>query len=157
MWRYFVGFLISCFTVPTLAQQQVSLREIDQEVSFSFEATNDFLLLNVRFNNVLPLKFIFDTGSEHTILFKKDFSDLLGIEYQKRIPLLGSDLSQQIYGYIARGIYLNLDNSCVARSDILVLEEDYLGLDEFTGINIDGIIGANVFRHFVVHINNKQG
>ncbi|MDH3246920.1 MAG: retropepsin-like domain-containing protein, partial [Saprospiraceae bacterium] len=157
MHRVLVTLLILGLCLNVLAQQQVSLREIEKEVSFSFEATNDFILLNVRFNNVLPLKFIFDTGSEHTILFKKDFSDLLGIEYQKRIPLLGSDLSQQIYGYIARGIYLNLDNTCVARSDILVLEEDYLGLDEFTGVNIDGIIGANVFRHFIVHINNKQG
>ncbi len=122
----------------------------------SFDASSDFILVDVKFNNVLPLKFIFDTGSEHTILFKKEYADLLGVQYDKRIPLMGSDLSQEIYGYIARGVNLHIGNTFLSHNDILVLEEDYLKLEEFTGVTIDGIIGASLFKHFVIHVNNRS-
>ncbi len=152
---YYIVLLLLCPTLSTA--QSLVLRKLTHSVQFPYESTGDFLLLDVRFKNVLPLKFIFDTGSEHTILFKKEYADLLGIRYEKRIPLMGSDLSQEIYGYIARGIPLNIEGNAIATSDILVLEEDYLGLEEFTGINIDGIIGANIFRHYVLFINSKKG
>ncbi len=126
------------------------------EVVLSFEATNNFIIMDVRFANVLPLKFIFDTGSEHTLLFKKEYADLLGIEYERKIPLMGSDLSQTINGFIARGINLNIANAYAVKTDILVLEEDYLRLEESTGVQIDGILGANVFKYFVMHVNNKK-
>lgn len=123
---------------------------------FNFDAEHDFILVKVRFANVLPLNFIFDTGSEHTILFKKDYADLLGVTYDRKIPLFGADMTEQIYAYIARGIELNVDGQVQFRSDVLVMEADYLHLEEFTGINIDGILGANLFRHLVLEIDNKK-
>jgi hypothetical protein len=113
--------------------------------------------MDVRFSNVLPLKFIFDTGSEHTLLFKKEYADLLGIEYDRKIPLMGSDLSQEIYGYIARGVNLVISSAYAVKTDILVLEEDYLKLEESTGVRIDGIIGSSIFKYFVLGVNNRTG
>ncbi|NND08532.1 MAG: PDZ domain-containing protein [Saprospiraceae bacterium] len=148
--------MFCCLILPNGLNGQFNLQDYGGNVSMSFKAGSDFIMLNVEFKNVLPLNFIFDTGSEHTILFKKEYADLLGVTYDKRIPLMGSDLSKEIYGYIARGIQLNLDNKYQTVSDVLVLEEDYLRLEEFTGINIDGILGANIFRHFVVHVSNRR-
>jgi len=148
--------MVLCTICPGKVISQFNLQDYGGDVSMSFEAGSDFIMINVLFKNVLPLNFIFDTGSEHTILFKKEYADLLGVTYDKRIPLMGSDLSKQIYGYIARGIQLNLDNKYQTVSDILVLEEDYLKLEEFTGVNIDGILGANLFRHFVLHVSNRR-
>jgi hypothetical protein len=125
-------------------------------VSLSFEATNHFIIMDVKFGNVLPLRFIFDTGSEHTLLFKKEYADLLGIQYDRKIPLMGSDLSQEVYGYIARGVSLKIAGVYTSKTDILVLEEDYLKLEESTGVKIDGIIGANVFKYFVLTVNNRK-
>ncbi len=156
--RVVVAIVLFWILTPRVSlAQTLRLREITDQVQIPYETTGDFMILDVRFKNVLPLKFIYDTGSEHTILFKKEFADLLGIEYQKRIPLMGSDLSQEIYGYIARGISLNIEGVAVALTDILVLEEDYMRLEEFTGINIDGIIGANVFRYFINFVNARKG
>lgn len=149
--------VLSLILIGHLSAQSIQLRELKHSVQFPYESTGDFLLLDIKFKNVLPLKFIFDTGSEHSILFKKEYADLLGIKYEKRIPLMGADMSQEIYGYIARNIPMLIEGNAVATSDMLVLEEDYLGLEEFTGINIDGIVGANIFRHYVLFINSKKG
>ncbi len=148
--------LMVCVRWTPVHAQAVPLHEIGGKVSFNFESLNDFILIDVKFKGVLPLRFIFDTGSEHTILLKKEYSDLLGVKYHRRIPLMGSDMSQEIYGYIARNLELTIENRAVAKTDILILEEDYLQIEEFTGIQIDGILGANIFRHFVVNINNKK-
>ncbi len=43
------------------------------------------------------------------------------------------------------------------RSDLLVLEEDYLRMEESIGFRVDGILGANLFRHFVLAVNNRKG
>ena len=148
--------LATLVAVPLLGQFNFDLGA-DKEVTLRFEATNHFILMDVKFSNVLPLKFIFDTGSEHTLLFKKEYSDLLGIEYDRKIPLMGSDLSQEIYGYITRGVSLTIANSYQVTSDILVLEEDYLKLEESTGVKIDGIIGSSIFKYFVLGVNNRKG
>jgi hypothetical protein len=144
------------WTVPIFGQFNFDLGA-DDEVTLRFESTNHFILMDVRFSNVLPLKFIFDTGSEHTLLFKKEYADLLGIEYDRKIPLMGSDLSQEIYGYIARGVNLVISSAYAVKTDILVLEEDYLKLEESTGVRIDGIIGSSIFKYFVLGVNNRTG
>ena len=97
----------------------------NKHVVLDYESTNHFIIMEIKFGNVLPLKFIFDTGSEHTLLFKKEYADLLGIQYDRKIPLMGSDMSQEVYGYIARGVNLIMSGSCKVTTDILVLEEDY--------------------------------
>ena len=152
---FFTTFLLFR-AVVVISQNAINLNDVTTEISFPYEISNDFILLDVKFNNVLPLKFLFDTGSEHCILFKREYSDLLGLTYQKRIPLLGSDLSQEVFGYIVRGVALNIQNTCLAQTDMLILEEDYLRLDELTGIKIDGMIGANIFRQFILYINNRE-
>jgi len=140
----------------SLSGQFMSLLSGKKDATFNFSAEHDFILVKVRFANVLPLNFIFDTGSEHTILFKKEYADLLGVTYDRKIPLFGADLADQIYAYIARGVELNVDGQVQFSSDVLVMEADYLQLEEFTGINIDGILGANLFRHLVLEIDNKK-
>ena len=139
-----------------MTQRLIHLSQLDRKVSFDFVGQHGFMLLQVRLNNMLPLQFIFDTGSENTILFKKTYSDLLGINYDKKIPLLGADLTGPTYAYIARNILLNIDNKMILPSDILVLEENYFNIDQYTGTPIDGIIGANIFRFYVIYVDNKR-
>ncbi len=125
-------------------------------VEVPFEYVQGFIVLNVDFNHYLPLKFIFDTGAENTLVLKKEITDLLGLQYSKKINLVGSDLSSTIFAYISRNVILKFQNSGPFRQDILVLEEDLNNLDQITGMNIDGIIGANVFKNLIVEIDYRR-
>ena len=128
----------------------------EDKVEIPFEEKHGFIIVSVKFNRTLPLEFIFDTGAEHTILFKRQFADLMGIEYSKRIRILGSDLSQELYALIARNLYMQIKNTADVRRDIVVLEENLSMLDESTGLDVDGIIGGSYFRGMVVKINYKR-
>lgn len=127
-----------------------------KSVEVPFEYVQGFIVLNVDFNRFLPLKFIFDTGAENTLVLKKGITDLLGLTYTKKIKLVGSDMSSIIYAYISRNVMLRFPNSGNFRQDILVLEKDLNNLDEITGMNIDGILGANVFKNLIVEIDYRR-
>ena len=122
-------------------------------VKIPFELKHNFIIIDVRLNGILPLHFIFDTGAQYTLLFKKEYSDILRIPYLRRIPILGADLSQELYALVAQNITVDIPGRIKVRKDILIFEEDYFQLDELTGIFIDGILGGDAFKHYVTQID----
>ncbi len=127
-----------------------------KKVEIPFEYENNFIIVKVLFNDVFPLKFIFDTGAEHTILTQREITDLLQINYERRFVLVGSDMSTELYAYLARGVKLTLNNMVATNRSILVLDEDYFRFEEYGGISVHGIIGADLFRRFVVKIDYRR-
>ncbi len=125
------------------------------EIPFQFEA--NFIIVKVQLNGAFPLNFIFDTGAEHTLLFKKTFTDLLAVPYDKKIKIFGSDLQSYVHAYIVRNIQFRVPPLDDVRMDFLVMEEDYLKMDELLGMKIDGILGAQFFRHHVIKIDYRRG
>ena len=120
-----------------------------KKVEIPFERQDNFIIVKVLLQNLLPLRFIVDTGAEHTILTKKEISGLLQIPYERTITLMGTDMRTQIIAHIARKVTLQLPNITFEK-DILVLDDDYLHLDRFAGLDVQGVIGAEAFRGFVV-------
>lgn len=127
-----------------------------KKVEIPFEYENNFIVIKVLFNDVFPLKFIFDTGAEHTILTQREITDLLQINYERRFTIIGSDMSTELYAYLARGVKLTIGNLLALNRSILVLEEDYFRFEEYGGIQVQGILGADLFRRFVVKINYRR-
>lgn len=152
--------LIFCFFLylsPTRAQlYDLVLPKGVEQVDIPFEYENDFIVVEVLFNGTLPLRFIFDTGAEHTILTKKAVTDLFQVQYDRKFTIYGSDLSSVLYAYLARGITLKLNRLIATNRNILVLEEDYFRFQEFAGVNVQGILGSDLFRRFVVKINFRR-
>ena len=126
------------------------------KVSIPFKFVNNFIILDVNIFGTIPVSLIFDTGAEHVILFKREYTDILQVSYDKRIPIMGSDLSRQIYALITRNAVLEIPNLPPTSFDILVLEEDYFNLEELIGTSIDGLIGGGFFKNLVVQIDYRN-
>lgn len=122
-------------------------------IAIPFEYRGNLIVVDVIFNRIFPLKFVFDTGAEHSILTRREITDLLAINYERKFTLYGADLTTELTAYLARGISLQLSNLQLNNRSMLVLEEDYFNFDEFNGLDIHGILGADVFRRYVVEIN----
>ena len=127
-----------------------------KKVEIPFTYSQNFILLEVKMFALLPMKFIFDTGAEHTILFKRQYADIMGVQYERRIPIVGSDLSKELYALVARQVTLQVSGMPIMDKDILVLEKDLFKLDEITGSQIDGIIGGEFFKNVIIHIDYKK-
>lgn len=138
----------------TAAQAGFYIPEGQRQVDIPFEYTNNFIIVTVLFNGLLPLRFILDTGAEHTILSKREISDMLKVTYEREFRVTGSDLKTELVAYLARRVRFEIVGKALApREDILVLQEDYFRFEEYAGINVHGIMSANVFSKYIIKIN----
>lgn len=134
----------------------LEVRENFKRVDIRFEYINGFVIVPVLFEGLLPLNFIFDTGAEHTIITQREITDLLQIDYKRRFTILGSDLSTELYAYLAQGVNLKMGDILAKNRAVLVLEEDYMRFEDYAGIDIHGILGADFFRRFIVRIDYRR-
>lgn len=158
MLRTIIIILVLQFTAP-ISHGQLLARDLlgnNYKVEIPFKMDNGFIIITVQFNRFFPLRMIFDTGAEHTILFDKKLTDILNIPYERQIKVMGSDLSLEMFAQISRSIPITLPNDLTVKRDIVVLEDDYLHLNENNGIKVDGIIGGEFFKGLVVVINYKK-
>lgn len=145
------------FVQPLTAQLsgfQVPAGKEKVEIPFRFE--NNFILIDVLFNKVFPLTFIFDTGSENTVLTHKTFADLLDVDYERNYRIIGADLQQELLVHLARGVQLDLETVPSNKVPVLVLEENYFQFEKYTGIKIHGILGMDLFKLVIIQIDYKK-
>ncbi len=151
----FLVFMI--FLVVDLPAQDIfSFTGNRKKIEIPFQYRNNFILVKIKLNNFIPLTFIFDTGAEYTILSKKSFTDLLGVNYEREFQLVGADLKTTIIAHLAKNIDISLPGVKARSQNILVLEKDYFNFEEYAGVPVDGIIGSDIFRHFVVKIDYRN-
>ncbi len=153
-----VAMLLPC--VQGYAQAQyfnpIELLNGKKKAVIPFKFIHNFIVIEAKIYGIIPLQFIFDTGAEHLILFKREYTDLLQVPYGKRIPVLGSDMSREIFALIARNGVIEVNGLAPMPHDMLVLEEDYFNLDEMIGAPIAGLIGGGVFSNLVIQIDYKK-
>ena len=128
-----------------------------KSIEIPFEFIHNFIVVDDRLEGMIPLKFIFDTGAENTILFHKKLGDALGMQYDLRIPIYGADLNTGMFALVTRSVDIEVAGMDPYSLDMLVLEEEYFDLSEIVGQPIHGILGGNFFRNTVVRIDyNKR-
>lgn len=125
------------------------------ELPFSIE--NDFMVINILLDNVLPVRFIIDTGAENTILLEKTMSDMLQVDYRRTFQVRGADINTTLTAYLATGIDLRIADRLLARNrSMLVLEENYFDFERITGTSIQGILGADFLMRFTVEFDFRR-
>lgn len=154
--RYYLFFYGLLLAQPCLSQTSSIVFPNNQtKVDIPFEIHGNFIVLPVMFQRIYPLRFIYDTGAETSVLLKKEISDALGIVYERDITIYGSDLKTPLSAKIARKVFMDVPNIRLVK-DILVLEEDYFRFDASAGVEIHGILGSEAFKGHVVKINYAQ-
>lgn len=148
----FLCGLFSLLFIPISGISQ-NVYGIKKSIEIPFEYHNDFIVVKIFFQKRLPLNFILDTGAEHTILLKKEIAEFLEIPYERRIQIVGSDMQEDLYAYLARRIHFQMGQINIPNQSILVLEKDYLELGKRVGVEIEGIIGADIFKAYRLSIN----
>ncbi|MCC7466532.1 MAG: PDZ domain-containing protein, partial [Saprospiraceae bacterium] len=96
--------------------------------------------------------------AEHTILTKREISDILQVRYDREFRVKGSDLTTELIAYLARNIRLQImGKEVIARQeDILVLKDDYFRFEEYAGVDVHGILAGKVFSNYLVKINYQK-
>lgn len=150
--------LFSLASLELRAQPGFKLRPGSRKMEMSFERHNNLVIIPITLNDQITLRFILDTGVQNAILTEKGYSDLLGLNYDRKINLAGPGSIDSVNAYVVKDIKLALSGIVGENQSLLVLEEDYLNLRNNLGAEVYGIIGYEIFSRFVVEFdydNNK--
>jgi len=87
-------------------------------------------------------------------LVKREYADVIGMEFDREVSLLGADKNQIMKAYVANDVNMTLGDHIVnEREVLLVLDEDYLEFERLFGVSVQGIVGFEIFRSFAVKIS----
>ena len=86
--RLLIIFLSLGLTTLNAQMPGVIMAKGAKKVEIPFERQDNFIIVKVMFEKFLPLRFIVDTGAEHTILTKKEVATLLQIPFERTITLM---------------------------------------------------------------------
>ncbi len=143
-----------CHFLP--AQNHFILKKDFDKIEIPFTYVNGLLVIKVHYNASLYLWFVFDTGAENTILVHKEIAAVLDLKYLRQFRILGADLSTELIAYLTIQNQLEFGELKIINHPVLVLDDDYFNFKEKIGLDIHGILGADIFKRFIVQINYRN-
>ncbi len=144
--------LSGLFNFGSAQRSGLDLLQHKSRVDIPFEMHNGLILIKLKMNGV-NLNFLYDTGAENTILFKREIAVVLGMKSSRRIKLVGSSLTDFVYGYVVHNVHFQFQPNVSRLENIIVLEENIFDLQQILGLHVDGLIGGSFFRNTGVKID----
>ncbi|NOT75439.1 MAG: PDZ domain-containing protein [Cyclobacteriaceae bacterium] len=154
--RRFLFIAALLFPAWCNAQLGFSLSDEKRSVTFPIEICNNLVVIPVVLNGQLPLKFILDTGVRTTILTEKSFSDILRLTYGRHYLVSGPGGEKLVEAFVTNNVTLDMPGVHGEGHAMLVLEKDYLELRNYLGIDVQGILGYEVFSRFIVEVDYEN-
>ncbi len=121
------------------------------EVRLPFEHYYGLIFLSVRVNGAEPMSFVFDTGASLTIINEQSAARLgLNLRGQRRIA--GRDSGEGAINFaFAKGVAIDLGAMQFAPDQVGVMS--LAQVEKFLGHPMDGILGGDFIRRYVVEID----
>ena len=149
--------IVLIFLSPFIFAQNMGYKIEDNKgvAVIPFQKYNNLIIVEVRLNGILPLNFILDTGVKSVIITRKEFSDMLQVNYSMKLALQTPG-NKEIIAYVTQNLKLDMPGVSGRGTGAFVLEEDYLNINNILGIEIHGIIGYDIFKDFIVEIHYPE-
>jgi hypothetical protein len=145
--------LILCFLLlPTIYAQRIvpgrKSRNRAQTIPIQL-GQRGHIFVPVRVNNSEPLWFVLDSGSSSTLLNKRLVEQLkLKVEAVGEATGAGAGADEAL---LVSGVTFNLSGIRLANQEVPAI--DFKGLEASLGRNIDGLLGYDFIRRFVVEVD----
>jgi predicted aspartyl protease len=152
--------LILIFTTPFMSLGQVPgffMKKEKRKQVIPFLSSNSLIIVPVSINGNSPLNFLIDTGVKSNLLFSKAIGAELGLQYTRKIKLMGVDGISVVQASVSPANTLDLGEVEGVFQNILVLDEDFLEMESLIGVPVYGIIGYEFFKRNSVKIDYDAG
>lgn len=121
-----------------------------------FESRNNLIVLKVSINGSKPYNFILDSGSRNTFLLRPDLMDSLSLQPSGQIFVMGAGLKDTVTADIIRGARLESGDLMGKFQSILVLSKELPEISDMLGLEVHGILGADLFNRYAIRVNYKK-
>lgn len=147
--------LFFCLVISTLSAQVPGfyMKHESRKVKIPFIDSNSLVIIPVSVNGSEPINFLFDTGVKSNIFFSKTIADELGMQYTRKLNLVGADGQTVLSASVSPNNHFDLGEIEGIFQAALVLDEDFLELEKVIGIPIYGVVGHEFFKSNPVKID----
>lgn len=133
------------------------MREKAKKVELPIIVSNNLVVIPLSINNGPPVNFLLDTGVKTNILFSKTFGNFIGLNYTRKLDLVGADGQTILTASVSPNNYVDMGPLEGIFQTLLVLDEDFMELEQVIGIPVYGVIGYEFFKYNPVKIDyDKQ-
>ncbi len=142
--------LLAVIMMPACAGPPTDSPSQSYRLPFEFEGGHIYLRASL--NGAPSRWFILDSGSPYTIVTQTQ-AQSLGLKSQGPVKIKGIG-AQKVPAALASGVTVNLAGVYWDTSQVLVVPPSFFApLRQYFGRDFSGIIGADLFKQFVVELN----
>lgn len=146
-------YLLLCCPFGLTGQKGFLPLPAQKQVYVPFELINNLVVCELNFEHIPHLKFIIDTGVSNTIFLYPELLIMFAQKAKKNIKIRGLGSGDEIDAVLMHNISLSIAEVRAQNLDVIVLNNELLGLDRFLGEKIYGILGYDFFKNYRVHID----
>lgn len=143
--------VLFCFVLANLCPAQSDSQSIASKPLFSnikFEITRNLIFVQTRSNDSEPLWFILDSGASTSVINEK-LARSLGFKFGKKNKI--NAIGGKIEYSLVKNIDLNVSGATLSKQTLAAI--DLSVLEPKFGRSINGILGSEFFKRFVVKID----
>lgn len=149
--KHIILLLLVLSSSLSIAQGQFFLKDkVSQKIKFEFAANLIIIPLEIK---GVELSFVLDTGVSKPILFNLSHNDSLDLKNTKTFYLHGLGAEGKIEALKSSYNRFRLGDAVGNNQDLYVVFDSTINFTPRLGIVVNGIIGYDVFKDFVVEIN----
>ncbi|MGA8855047.1 MAG: retropepsin-like aspartic protease, partial [Christiangramia sp.] len=146
---------ISMFFTNAFAQNDFTIEDEKGRFKQKFELANDLVIVPVEING-RELSFLLDTGVNSTILFSLTKQDSTTLNDPKVVYLRGLGVGKPLRALRSSHNTLKLGNAVSKDHSIYIIEGEIFSISNRIGRAVNGILGYDFFKNFVVEFNYKR-
>ena len=118
----------------------------------------NLIVVAVSLNGYGPFNFLLDTGVATSIITSPVLADSLQLRHGQVFRITGAGGADTgLQAYQADSVRVGLNGVVANYMPLLVLSQDVLNLSGYVGTPIQGILGSELFRSFVVTLRPEAG
>ncbi len=142
-------FLVS---MPGSAQDTFKIMGNQESYNMPFKLINNLIIIPIGVNGS-ELNFLLDTGISNTIMFNLDIKDSLKLKNIEKVRLRGLGEGGHLNALKSTNNTFRIGKVINGYHMIYLIPGKEFDLSSQLGININGIIGGDLFHDFVIDIN----
>jgi hypothetical protein len=124
-----------------------------KSITIPFKLINNLIIIPLQINGSDTLNFILDTGVSNTLLTWFPKIDSISLKYGKEVLISGVGSDEYIVARHSYGNQIDICGLMGQYQDLCVLDKNSISLSEKLGIRVNGLIGSDLLKDFIVEIN----
>jgi hypothetical protein len=147
-----VVMVICCAFYPSSAQEFL-FEGNRKKSSIKFRLMKNLIIIPLYVNNKGPFNFILDSGVSPLVVTDAAITVSLRLKHLKPTTIVGLGQGPEIQAFTTNELSVQIGKAKFDYIPTIILKDDFLGLSNYVGLKIHGLVGYYFYNSFIVNIN----